>query len=86
MGSVVSNMFCKAKSAHKKLFLRGNFRPLANKNVQMLDHFFPILFTKDSEYLNFLDIGLWEVGEKGPLSGVIKFGGQTEKQTNTRTF
>ena len=32
-GSVVSTMFCKAKSAKKNFFLRGNFRPLPNKNV-----------------------------------------------------
>ena len=36
----------KAKSAttKKTFFLRGDFRPLPNKNVQMLDHFFPLLF------------------------------------------
>ena len=35
-------MFCKTKSAKKKtFFLRGDFRPLSNKNVQILDHFFP---------------------------------------------
>ena len=54
----------KAKSAKKNLFLRGDFRPLRNKNVQMLDHFFPLLFPKDSESLQILDIQLWEVGAK----------------------
>ena len=29
----------KAKSAKKNFLLRGDFRPLPNKNVQMLDHF-----------------------------------------------
>ena len=29
--------------------MRGDFRPLRNKNVQMLDHFFPLLFRKDSK-------------------------------------
>ena len=49
----------KAKSAKKKLFfLRGNLRPLPNKNFQMLDHFFPLLFPKDSESLKILDIRL----------------------------
>ena len=58
----------KAKSAKKKnFFLGGDFRPLPNKNVQMLDHFFPILFPKDSESLKILDIGLREVGTKRPL-------------------
>ena len=34
-GSVVSTMFCKAKSAHKKnFFLRGNFKPLPNKMLK----------------------------------------------------
>jgi hypothetical protein len=45
-------------------FLRGNFRPLPNKNVQFWDHFFPALFPKDSESLKTLDIQLREVGAK----------------------
>ena len=56
-----------ANSAKKNFFLRGDFRPLPNKNVQMLDHFFPLLFLKDSESLIILDIRLWEVGAKRPL-------------------
>ena len=51
----------------KTFFLRGYFRPLPNKNVQMLDHFFPLLFPKDSESLKILDIRLREVGAKRPL-------------------
>ena len=66
-------MFCKAKSAKKNnIFLRGDFRPLPNKNVQMLDHLFPLLFPKDSESLKILDIQLWEVGAKRPLNGTSK--------------
>ena len=58
----------KAKSAtKKKFFLRGDFRPLPNKNYQMLDHFFPLLFPKESESLKILDIQLREVGAKRPL-------------------
>ena len=57
----------KAKSAKKKLFLRCDFRPLPNKNVQMLDHFFPLLFPKNSKSLKILDIRLWKVGSKIPL-------------------
>ena len=34
----------KAKSEKKEKKMRGDFRPLPNKNVQMLDHFFPLLF------------------------------------------
>jgi hypothetical protein len=45
----------------------SDFRPLPNKNVQMLDHFFPLLFPKDSESLKIL-----EVGAKRPLKGTSK--------------
>ena len=34
----------------------GNFRQLSSKNVQIQDHFFPLLFLKDSESLKILDI------------------------------
>ena len=52
----------KAKSATKKnFFLRGDFWPLPNKNVQMLDHFFSLLFPKDFESLKYwtYDFGKW---------------------------
>jgi hypothetical protein len=49
-------MFCKAKSERKKTFFGGDFRPLSNKNVQMLDRFFSLLFPKDPESLKILDI------------------------------
>ena len=62
----------KTKSAKKNFFLCGDFRPLRNKNVQMLDHFFPLLFPKDSESLKILDIRLREVGAKRPLNGTSK--------------
>ena len=63
----------KAKSATKKnFFFRGDFRPLPNKNVQLLDHFFTLLFPKNSEYLKILDIRLREVGAKRPLNGTSK--------------
>ena len=38
----------------------------------MLDHFFPLLFPKNSESLKKLDIGLREVGAKRPLNGTSK--------------
>ena len=44
--------------------MRGDFRPFPNKNFQMLDRFFPLLFPKDSEALKIFDIRLREVGEK----------------------
>jgi hypothetical protein len=60
------------KISKKKLFSRGDFRPLPNKNDQMLDHFLPLLFPQDSESLKILDIRLREVGAKRPLSGTSK--------------
>ena len=61
--------------------MRGDFRPLPNKNVQMLDHFFPLLFPKDSESLNIFDIRRREGGAKRPLNGTSK----VNRRTNTRT-
>ena len=75
----------KAKSANKKnFFLRGDFRPLPNKNVQFWDHFFLILFPKDSEYHNSLDIWLREVGAKRRLNVTLK-SEQTYRHMNILT-
>ena len=60
--------------------MRGNFRPLPNKNVQILDYFFPLICPKDSESLEILDIQLRKVGAKRPLNGTSK-----SEQTNTQT-
>ena len=57
----------KAKSAKKTFILRGDFRQLPNNNCQMLDHFFPLLFPKDSGSLKKFDIRLSEVGAKRAL-------------------
>ena len=62
--------------------MRGDFRPLPKKKVQMLYHFLPLLFPKDSESLKIFDIRLWEVGAKRPLNGTSK---QTNRQTDTQT-
>ena len=78
-------MICKAKSAKKKKMC-GVFRPLTNKNVQMLDHFFPLLFPEDSESLKIFDIRLRKVGAKRPLNGTSKVNIQTHTQTHRRTF
>ena len=56
----------KQKSVKKKL-PRQFYTIVKHKN-----HFFPLLFPKDSEYLKFLDIALREVGAKRPLNGVNK--------------
>ena len=79
-------MFCKAKSAKKKTFLCGDFRPLPNKNVQMLDHFFSLLFPKDSESLKILHIRLREVGAKRPLNVTSKVNTQTNTQADISTY
>ena len=54
------------------------------KNVWMWDHFFPLLFPKDSESLKILDIRLREVGAKRQLNGTSK-SEQTDRQTDKRT-
>ena len=72
----------KAKSVKKNFFLRGDFRPLPNKNIQMLDHFLPLLFLKNSESLKILDIRLREVGAKRPLNGTSKVK-KSEKKKKT---
>ena len=51
------------KISKKKLF-GGDFRPLPNKNVQMLDLLFTLLFPKDSESLKIFEIRLPEMGQK----------------------
>ena len=48
----------KQKSVKKKL--QQQFYTI----VEHKNHFLPLLFPKDSEYLKFLDIALWEVGAK----------------------
>ena len=52
----------------------------------MLDHFFPLLFPKDSKSLKIFDIQLWEVGAKRPLHGTSKVNKQTHRRTDRRTF
>ena len=72
----------------KNIFLRADFRPLPNKNVQILDHFFQLLFPKDSESLKILDIRLQEVGAKRQLNGTSRSehtDGHTHRQTHRRT-
>ena len=47
----------------------------------MLDHFFPLLFPKDSESLKILDIRFREMGAKRPLNGTSKVKKVREKKT-----
>ena len=60
------------KKWRKKLFLGGNIRQFSNQNVHIWDHFFPLLFPKDSESLKILYIRLREVGAKRPLKKTEK--------------
>ena len=62
----------KKKSIKKNFFQRSDFTPFMSKSFQIWDHFFPLLFPKDSENLKSSDIGLREVGAKRCLSGVNK--------------
>ena len=58
------------KICKKNLFRSGNFTPFMSNSFQIGDHFFSLLFPKDSENLKSLDIGLLEVGAKRRLNGV----------------
>ena len=74
----------KWKKYHKKTFFRhGDLTLFLSKNVQIWDHFFPLLFLKDSEYLKGSGIELWEVVAKRPLNGVNKVW-RTDKQTKIK--
>ena len=46
------------------------------KRFQIWDHFFPLLFPKDSENLKSFDIELWEVGAKRRLNRINKWEGK----------
>ena len=77
--------FVRQNQSKNNLFLRRDFRPLPNKNVPIWDHFYPLLFPKDSESLKILDIGLREVGAKRRLNGTSKVNIQTNKHTDRQT-
>ena len=51
----------------------------------MLDHFFPLLYPKDSESSKILDIRPWEVWAKRPLNGTSKVNTETDGQTHGHT-
>ena len=79
-------MFCKVKSAKKNFFFRGDFWQFSNTNIQIWDHFFPLLFPKDSESLKILYIRLRKVGGKRRLISTSKVNTHTDGQTDRRTF
>ena len=53
-----------ARFAEKQTFFCSGFTPFMSKCFQIRDHFFPVLFSEDSENVKSVDIGLWEVGAK----------------------
>ena len=65
----------------KNFFCGGNLTHIMIKSFQIKDHFFSLLFPKDSKILNSFDIGLWEVGTKRPLNGVRKCDRKTDRKT-----
>ena len=73
------------KVEEKNFFLRGNFWQFSNKNIHIWDHFFPLLFPKDSESLKILDIRLREGGAKRPLNGTSKVTTHTDRRTDGQT-
>ena len=46
-------LLIKAKILQKQFFLRRDFTPFISESFQIWDHFFPLLFPKDSESLKF---------------------------------
>ena len=81
-----STCFVRQNQQKTTFFLRGDFTPLRNKNVSIWDHFFPLLFPKNSESLKILDIRLREVGAKRRLNGTSKVKRRTDTRTDTQTF
>ena len=81
----MSNPSGSVVSTKKNFFWRGNFRQLSNQNVQIWDHFFQLLFPKDSKSLKILNIRLREVGAKRCLNSTSKVNTQTDKQTDSQT-
>ena len=64
------------------MFLLCHFAPFMRKSIQIWDHFFSLVFPKDSENLKSLDIGLREVGATRRLNEVNK----EEKIRKKKTF
>ena len=59
------------KKIWKNYFRRGNFRLFLSKIFQIWDHFFPLIFPKDSKSLKILDIQFWKVGAKRRLNNTM---------------
>ena len=72
------------KMKKKTFFWRGDLRQFSNNNVYIWDHFFPLLFPKDSESLKILDIRFREVGAKRPLKKTKNW--RRPKKVKKKTF
>ena len=72
VAQIPKNPASKAKFT-QNIFLLGIFTPFTRKSFQIWDHFFPLLFSKDSKNQKSLDIGLWEKGTNRRLNGVNKW-------------
>ena len=83
----IPTKFCSVRQnlPKNKLFLCGLLAPFTSKSSQIWDHFFLVLFPKDSKSLKFLDIRLWEVGSKRRLNGTSKVNRRTDGRTEKRT-
>ena len=68
------------KKLVKNFFCHGNFTPFMSKSFEIWDHFFPLLFPKDSKNLKKFEH--WTLGSWGKKT--VKQSGQS--QTDIRTF
>ena len=83
MGVKISlNWVNKSWKSVKTLFVAAILHNCWEK-IQIRDHFFPLLFPKDSKYLKNFDIGYWGVGSKRPLNEVNKVW-RTDKHTKQK--
>ena len=83
--SLLYSLLILAKFAlNQTFFAHGNFIPFFSKSCKIWDHFFPLLFPKDFESLETLDIQLQEVGAKRRLISTSKVNTRTDKSTYTK--
>jgi hypothetical protein len=80
-GKKTVKRYLKSEKSEREKKLRDDLRQFSNKNVHIWDHFFPLLFPKDSESLKILDIWFREVGAKRYLKSE-----HTDRHTDRRTF
>ena len=71
-GSVVSTMFCKAKSSKKTFFFAWRFQTTFKQKCSNVRPLLSLLFPKDSKSLKILNFQLREVGAKRRLNGTVQ--------------